>query len=111
MVEDDMGSKTIAHAIGVEEGIDQAQPVIEDVGQAHGHQRCLAARMGRVFVAVFDDPRAHRRLLDHRGEFEHIHVGHAAIGMARIEVAAEERILRLGGPGRPGQPTQPLIAL
>ena len=49
-------------------------------------------------------------LLDHRGELEHVHVGHAAIGMARVQIAAEQGILLFGRPGRGGLAVRPGIA-
>ena len=52
-----------------------------------------------VFQCVFDHRAVDRRLVDHAGEIEGVHVGHAAAGMAAIEVAAEQIELRFGGPG------------
>ena len=50
-------------------------------------------------AVVFDHPAADRAFLDHRRELAHVHVGHAARGVAGVEVAAEEVVLRLGRPG------------
>ena len=50
--------------------------------------------------AVLDDLRVHVAVLDHHGIVEHRHVGHAAIGVAGVEVAAEQRVLLGGRPVR-----------
>ncbi|SDE39121.1 hypothetical protein SAMN04244550_00283 [Rhodobacter capsulatus] len=83
--------------VGVVEAVDHRDAVIEHIGQADGRQR--AGPGLHPAVAIFDDAGLHRRFLDHRGEFEDVHVGHAAIGMTRVKIAAEERELFLGGPG------------
>ncbi len=49
-------------------------------------------------AAVFDDAGVDVAVLDHHGVVEHAHVGHAAIRMPRVEVAAEQRILLRGRP-------------
>ncbi|MPL88594.1 hypothetical protein SDC9_34620 [bioreactor metagenome] len=110
MIEDQEGAEAVLVPVRVVEAVDHAHPVIEHVGQAHRGER--AGRAGRgLGLAVFDDARLHRRLLDHRGEFEDVHVGHAAIGVARVEIAAEEGELFLGGPGAGGGALQVCVAL
>ena len=49
-------------------------------------------------LAIFDDVGADRRLLDHVGEVALVHFGHAAAGVARGEIAAEQLVLLLGRP-------------
>ena len=53
-------------------------------------------------AGVFDDAGLDRGFLDHRGEFEDVHVGHAAIGVAVVKIAAKQRELIFGGPGAGG---------
>ena len=103
MVDDHMGAEAVGCAVGVEKGINEAEAVIENVGQAHGGQRVIA-------VAIFDHARADRCLLDHGREFEDVHIGHPTIGMAGIEVAAKQIILRLGRPGRARDTRKPRVA-
>ncbi len=97
MVEDDVAAEAVAGEVGVEEGIDHRHAVREDVGQAD--RREVAGGRALARGVVFDHPAADRALLDHGGELAHVHVGHAAGGVAGVEVAAEEVVLRLGGPG------------
>jgi hypothetical protein len=101
-----VGAEGVLCVFGVEEGIDEAQPVIEDVGQADRGQRVVA-----VAVAVLDHARLDGRFLDHGGELEDVHVGHSAIRVPRVEVAAEERVLLLRRPGRTGGAHEARVAL
>ena len=100
MVEDDLRAEAVARAVGIVERVDHRQPVIEHVGQADRAQLGLAARGARPVVPVLDHAGADRRLLDHRGELEDVHVGHAAARMPHPEIAPEQRVLLLGRPGR-----------
>ena len=59
-----------------------------------------------VRAAVFGDDRVDVAVLDHHRIVEHRHVGHAAVGMALVEIGAEQRILlgrRLGRNDRADQ--------
>jgi hypothetical protein len=59
---------------------------------------------------IFHESGADRRLLDHGGELADIHLRHAPVAVAGIEIAAEQLILLLGRPGRAGLPLQVGIA-
>ena len=93
MVKDHIGAQTAALQIWVEEGIHHTDPVFEHVGQADGGQSA------GFIVGIFYDPRPHRGFFDHGSKFEHIHVGHTAIGMAGIQIPTEKGVLLIGGPG------------
>ena len=93
MVENDIGAEGIARAVGVVEGIDHADPVIENVREADRHQ------IAGLAIGIFDHAGADRGFLDHGGEFERVHVRHAAIGVAVFEIAAKQSVLFLGRPG------------
>ena len=105
VVKDDVGPKAHLRQVGVVKAVDHRQPVIEHIGQADGGQRAAAFPLPRG-AGVFDDTRFDRRLLDHRGEFEDVHVGHAAIGVAAVKVAAKQGELVFGGPGAGGVAAQ-----
>ncbi len=49
---------------------------------------------------VFYDAGIDKAVIDHRREIERRHVGHAAIGVAFVDIAAEQRILFAGRLGR-----------
>ena len=81
------------------EAVDHRDAVREQIAQRHGLQRpVVGIAVERVLglLAVLGDERVDDAVLDHHGVVEHRHVGHAAIGMARVDVAAEEGEL-LGG--------------
>ena len=97
MVEDDEGAEALARfRPDVEEAVDHRQAVALLVAEAGADQLAGAAVDRRL--AIFDDKGAHRRLLDHVGEVALVHLRHAAAGMARGEVAAQQLILLVGGP-------------
>ena len=50
-------------------------------------------RPARTTAAVFGQRRVDVAVFDHHRIVEHRHVGHAAVGMARVEVTAEQRVL------------------
>jgi hypothetical protein len=102
MVEDHEGAERAGLEIGLVEGIDHGQAVGEPVGEAAGDQaiRVAARRVGRE--AIFDQPRVDMAVLDHHLIIDHVHVRHAAIGVARADIAAKERILL--GRGARGSP-------
>ena len=80
-------------------GIDQRQPIGEPIGQADGDQRALATAGHRRATPRARYSRADgvdMAILDHHGEVEHRHVGHAAVGMALVEIGAKQRILLAG---------------
>ena len=105
MVEDDIGAQREIGEVGIIEAVDHRQAVVEDIGQADGGKGAtLFARS--CGAAVFDDAGFDRRFLDHRGEFEDVHVGHATIGVAIVEVASEEGELVFGCPGAGGVAAQ-----
>ena len=105
VVEDDVGAQRQVGTVGVVEAVDHGEAVVEDISQADGGEG--AAPFPRPGGAgVFDDARLDRRLFDHRGEFEDVHVGHAAIGVPPVKVAAEEAELILGRPGGGGVAAQ-----
>ena len=97
MVQNGEGAQRAALKTGVVEGIDHAEAVVEHIGQRDaGHLAPGLARPGGA--GIFDDAAFDGSFLDHRGELEHIHVGHAAISMARVKVTTEEGELILGRP-------------
>ncbi len=108
VVEDDVAAEAVAGEVGVEEGIDHRHAVREDVGQADRSELALAAALART--VVLDHPAADRAFLDHRRELAHVHVGHAAGGVAGVEIAAEEVVLRLGRPGAARHPLEGGVA-
>ena len=57
----------------------------------------VALRVGIGLQAILGDERVDDAVLDHHGVVEHRHVGHAAVGVARVDVAAEQRVLLGGG--------------
>ena len=62
------------------------QPVAQPVGEGAGDQRAVG-------LAIFHDMGVDRRLLDHGDIVEQAHVAHAAAGMARIQIGAQQREL------------------
>ena len=48
-------------------------------------------------AAIFHDMGVNRRFLDHGDIVEQAHVAHAAAGMARIQISAQQRELFAGG--------------
>src|SRR6266480_4650288 len=99
VIEDHEGADRAGVRVGIEERIDHGQAVAQQVGQCDAQQRtaAVAGPAGLcILAAVFDDAGIDVAVLDHHRIVEHGHVGHAAVAMARIEVAAKHRIL-LGG--------------
>ncbi len=85
--------------VRIEERIDHRQAVVEHVGERDRHQRAGAAAVDRAVgaaQAVFHQPRLDVAVLHHHGVVEHRHVGHAAVAVAAVEIAAEHGVL-LGG--------------
>src|SRR3546814_7087607 len=74
--------------IGIEEAVDHGQPVTLTVRQASAHQSAGYAVFG--WFAIFDDIAVHRGLFDHVGEIHLIHLGHAAAGVAGLQITLEE---------------------
>ncbi len=68
-------------------------------------------RAVRPAAAIFDQLGAHVGVLDHHGVVEHGHVGHAAVGVARVEIGAEQRILLGGRHRRARMADQVLVGL
>ena len=84
-------------ASGVVEGIDERQPVGEAVGEADREQgpRALLVAVSAA-RAIFGQHGVDVRVLDHHGEIERGHVGHAALGMPGVEIGAEEDVMLVG---------------
>ena len=98
MVQNGKRAKAQIGEVGVIETIHHAQAVIEHIGQTDCRQRTRPIT-GTGRTGVFDHPAFDRGFLNHRGEFENIHIRHAAISMPRIQIAAEQGKLILGRPG------------
>ena len=90
-------------SVRVVERVDHRQAVVHLVGQADGEE-VARAPAGDAAVdaaaAILDDAGVDVAVLDHHRVVEHRHVGHAAVRMARVEVAAEQGVLVGGGPVR-----------
>ncbi len=99
MIKDQIGPKAVFGQLGLEKRINHADPVIEHIGQ--GYCRQIAGAVIRR-GGVFDHPAFDRGFLDHRGEFENIHIGHAAICVAMFQIPAKQIVLILGRPGGHG---------
>ena len=97
VIEDGVDAEAALGFAWIEERIDQAQAVAEHIDQS-GRGELAALRAGGI--AIFDDVRAHRGLLDHRRVVGEAHVGHAALGVARIQIAAQQPELLFGRFGR-----------
>ena len=54
---------------------------------------CALSGLGVRLEAVLGDGRLHHAVLDHQRIVEHGHLGHAAIGVAGVDIGAEQRIL------------------
>ena len=100
VVEDHEGAEAAVGILRVVERIDHRQAVGEHVGE---RRRRSAGPAPRPVMAVSGPRRRYSMtlrldvgVLDHHGVVEHRHVGHAAVGVAGVEIAAEQRIL-LGG--------------
>jgi hypothetical protein len=95
-VEDHHRAEAAVGIVGIVERVDHRQAIGEDVGQCRGDQRAFAAageaRVGTA-EAVLDHHGVDVRIADHHRVVEDRHVGHAALGMALVEIAAEEGIL------------------
>src|SRR3546814_1787969 len=97
MVEDDRGAQSFARGmLRVEEALDHRQPVALPIGQAAADEATAAAVARRL--AIFDHIAVDRGLLDHVGEILLVHVGHAAVGVAREQIGAQKLILLVGRP-------------
>ena len=104
MIQNDMRAKAAFRHRRVIKRIDEAEPIIEHICQAHCRKRPAFA------LHIFDHPAFHWRFLDHRREFKDIHIRHATIRMPCIQIAAEQRELILGRPGAAGIADQVCIA-
>ena len=49
---------------------------------------------------VFHNTTADRRFFDHGSKFKNIHIGHATIMVAVVQIFSKQGILIFGGPGR-----------
>ena len=90
--------------VGFVERIDHRQTIRQNIGQAD------SLKVFGFAILILDDAAADGCFFDHGGEFEHIHVGHAAIGVTGIQIAAEQGILFLCRPGTHGVAAQMGIA-
>src|SRR3546814_5623596 len=61
-------------------------------------------------LAIFDHIAVDRGLLDHVGEILLVHVGHAAVGVAREQIGAQKLILLVGRPWLAGGDDQVAVA-
>ena len=97
MVEDDEAAQRPARDVGSIEGIDQRQAVGEAIGEADREQGTRAVlTAGSTARAILGQHRVDMRVLDHHGEIERRHVGHAPLGMAGVEIGAEEDVVLVG---------------
>src|SRR5215203_4191716 len=94
MVQDNEGAEAFASLEPhIEEAVDHRQAVALLVREAGADQPAIDRRL-----AIFDDERADRRLLDHVREVALIHLGHAAARVTRGEVTAKETVLLVRSP-------------
>src|SRR5882762_7936550 len=97
MISDDEGTEPVSiWMIGIEEAVDHRQSVALLIREARANEAARPAVYGRL--AIFDHKGPDWGLLNHVGEIKLIHVGHATTGMARSEIATEQRELLFGGP-------------
>ena len=105
VVKDDVIAQPVTGPVRAVERIDHAHPVIEHIRQADANQ------LAGLGIGIFDHTAADRGFLDHRGEFEDIHIGHATVCMAAVKIGAEEVVLLFRGPRRRCPPRQPRVTL
>ncbi len=99
VVEDHEGAERALALVWIEERIDHREAVVQHVGERDGQQRPGAAAVDGAIgttQAVLDQPRLHVAVLDHHGVVEDRHIGHAAVAVPAVEIAAEHCVL-LGG--------------
>src|SRR5690606_34333977 len=97
----DIAAKAIASLkIGIEEAVYHRESIALLVRQASADQRAGPAI--HAGFAIFDDVGFDRRLLYHVGKVDLVHLGHAAMGMTRGEIALEQPELLISGPGLAG---------
>ena len=97
MVENHEAAEGAAGVMRRIEGIDQRQPVRQPVGEANRVERAGALIVARRLAqAVFDELGVDVGVLDHHGEVERRHIGHAALGMASVEIGAEQGEMLVG---------------
>ena len=104
VIQDHIGAKALLGHVGFVKRINHRQTIRQNIGQADGLEVFGFA------ILIFDDTAADRCFFDHGGEFEHIHICHAAIGVTGIQIAPEQRILFLGGPRTHGVAAQVRVA-
>lgn len=97
MVHDDEVTKASpALSFGIIKAVDHRQPVGLDIGDARANKFALRAIAGGE--AIFDYMAADRRLFDHVGIIHVVHVSHAALGVALLQIAAKQFELFVGRP-------------
>src|SRR6185503_8184757 len=94
-----VGAETAPLQLRVKKGVDEGEAVIENIEEDRGHERFAILIAAAAGQPIFDDAGIHKAFINHCGEIEHGHVGHAAVVVARVDIAAKQRILFGGGLG------------
>ena len=93
MIENHIGAEAALLLARIVEAVHHGDAVAEAIAQRHRDEgrRAVAARIG--LYPVFGDEGLDHAVLDHERVVEHGHLGHAAVGVARVDIGAEQSIL------------------
>ena len=94
VIEDHPGAEPAARGVrGIVKAVDHREPIALHIGDARRREAAAG-------IAILDQPRLDRSLLDHIGVIDRVHLGHATGRMALGHIAAQQLILFGRGPGR-----------
>src|SRR3546814_461414 len=101
MVENDVCAEArSARMVRIIEAVDHRETIGLAVGETAADEATGPAVDDRL--AIFENQRVDRRLLDHVAVIVGVHPRHSAFGMTAVEIAAQQVVLLVRGPGLAG---------